>query len=96
MQINVSVTTFVSMSYSEQEFDEQYEEYCRRYEEDLEQSQKKAMKTPHVEVVGMIWIIYGSQYMMIPFGKDLQVLLTKCSMEETLRNPSSTPWSTIL
>ena len=52
---------------------------------------------PHVEVVGMIWMISGSQFMMIPFGRDLQVSMTKCSMEETLRNiPSSTPWSTIL
>ena len=66
----------------------------------LSSMKKKIMKRPHavpqVEVVGIIWMIYGSHFMMIPFGKDLQVSMTKCSREENLRNTSSTPWSTIL
>ena len=38
---NLSVKKVVAvrlLPYSEQDFDEQYEEYCRRYEEDLEHS----------------------------------------------------------
>ena len=66
----------------------------------LSSLKKNAMKSPlgvpHVEVVGMIWMISGSHFMMIPFGRDLQVSMAKCSMEETLRSPSSDTWSTML
>ena len=66
----------------------------------LRSLRKKAMKIPYVVPqvggVGMIWMSPGSQFMMNPFGRVLQVSMTRCSMEETLRNPSSTPWITML
>ena len=33
MEINFSVKKFAAMSYYEDDYDEQYEEYCRQYEE---------------------------------------------------------------
>ena len=32
MEINLSVNKFAAMSYNGDDYDEQYEEYCRRYE----------------------------------------------------------------
>ena len=34
VEINLSLNKFASMSYYEDDYDEQYEEYCRRYEEE--------------------------------------------------------------
>ena len=34
MEINLSLNKFAAMSYYEDDYDEQYEEYCRRYEEE--------------------------------------------------------------
>ena len=34
MEINLLVNKFAAMSYNGDDFDEQYEEYCRRYEEE--------------------------------------------------------------
>ena len=34
MEINLSLKKFVAMSYNGDDYDEQYEEYCRRYEEE--------------------------------------------------------------
>ena len=33
-EINLSLNKFAAMSYYEGDYDEQYEEYCRRYEEE--------------------------------------------------------------
>ena len=34
MEINISLNKFAAMSYNVDDYDEQYEEYCRRYEEE--------------------------------------------------------------
>ena len=34
MEINLSLKKFAAMSYNGDDYDEQYEEYCRQYEEE--------------------------------------------------------------
>ena len=34
VEINISLNKFAAMSYNGDDYDEQYEEYCRRYEEE--------------------------------------------------------------
>ena len=65
----------------------------------LSSLRKKDMNIPHgvpqVHAIGMICMIYGSHLMMNSLGKNLQASVAKCSMEGTLRNPSSIPWNTV-
>ena len=35
VEINLSLKKFAAMSYYGDDYDEQYEEYCRRYEEEI-------------------------------------------------------------